>query len=386
LYYSRRNESRWFVFGASGAILTGILAAAVMLSPAPRLLAQQELTRITSAISAAHSPVTSTALASGMVIGPLNGEPTPRANATRRAIAVMIDNYFPDARPQTGIDQASLVFETMVEGGFTRIMPVYLEHDPSVVGPVRSTRIYFDDWAGALHAVLVHVGGNDDADAQLWQMPKVYNLDQGTDAFLLGYMNSYFWRDDHRTIPDNMYANIAKLRTYVAKRRQNWRYAGASLPHKLPAPAAARGGAGTLTIGYVDPLFPGMPPLSNYQVQWRYDPVSNSYLRVVGGVNDIDVASHQPIRAQNIVVMKVGAGTPDQAAGTTVDAVSLPVIGTGPALYFRDGHVQHGVWEQNDPMAPLRLMDPHGRPVKFDPGQTWVEAVPQASSTSWTFR
>src|SRR4029077_19882940 len=143
-------------------------------------------------------------------------------------------------------------------------------------GPVRSTRIYFDDWAAAYHAILVHVGGNDDADAQLWQLPAVYNLDQGTDAFLLSYANPYFWRSADRSIPDNMYANIARLRAYAAKRRENWRYNQASLPHKPPRPSSARGRPGTLTIGFVDPLFPSMPPLPDYQVQYRFDPASNS--------------------------------------------------------------------------------------------------------------
>src|SRR5438270_2006820 len=82
---------------------------------------------------------------------PLHGEPIPRTIAVRRAVAVILDNYSPDARPQSGLNAASVVIETLVEGGITRIMAIYLEHDAPVVGPVRSTRVYFDDWAGAFH-------------------------------------------------------------------------------------------------------------------------------------------------------------------------------------------------------------------------------------------
>jgi hypothetical protein len=364
-----------------------------MLSPVPRTLAQGALGRLTSSAAAARphtgavegrwlGPTSSSAI----VTGPLNGEPTPRANALRRPIAVTIDNYFPDSRPQSGLSDASVVFETLVEGGFTRLMALYLERDPTVVGPVRSTRIYFDDWAAAYHAILAHVGGNDDADAQLWQLPSVYNLDQGTDAFLLGYANPYFWRSANRSMPDNMYANVAKLRAYAATRGQDWRYIQASLPHKQPAPFAVRGGPGALTISFVDPLFPSMPALSDYQVQYRFDPATDSYLRVVGGAPQIDAANHQSIRAQNIVVMQTGAGSPDQAAGTTVDAVSIPVIGSGSAVYFRDGRVQHGTWRQRDALAPLQFLNGQGKPVQFNPGQTWVEVVPQHSNATWTFR
>jgi hypothetical protein len=373
------------VIGVSGAVLCGSLAFTMALSPVGRTLAQDTIGRLTPISAAApHKAVSRVGKAAAMVPGPLNGEPTPRADAARRPIAVTIDNYYPDARPQSGISDASVVFETMVEGGFTRLMAVYLEHDPPVVGPVRSTRIYFDDWAAAYHAILAHVGGNDDADAQLWQMRWVFNMDQGTEA--LGFTDSYFWRTANRTAPDNMYTNIGKLRAYAASKGQNWRYKQASLPHKQPKPLAARGRAGTLAISYVDPNYPWVPPLANYQVQYRFDPASDSYLRVVGGVPDVDAAGRQPIRAQNVVVMHTGAGTADLAAGTTVDAVSIPVIGSGPAEYYRDGRVQHGTWRQRDALAPLRFFNRQGVLEKFDPGQTWVEVLPQHSTAVWTSR
>ncbi len=380
------SESRAFVFGVSGAVLCGVLAATTVLWPVPRTLAQEALGRLTPTVApaSAHSRVAarpaSTKPAS-TVTGPLNGEPTPRVDALRRPVAVMIDNYFPDARPQSGLSQASVVFETMVEGGFTRLMAVYLEHDATMVGPVRSTRIYFDDWAAAYHAILAHVGGNDDADAQLWQMRPVYNLDQGTEV--LGFTDTYFWRTANRLAPDNMYTSVPKLRTYAAAKHQDWRYSQASLPHKQPKALASRG-RGTLSISFVDPLFPWVPPLSDYQVQYRFDPATDSYLRVVGGVTQVDAANHQSIRAQNLVVMHTAAGSPDLAAGTTVDAVSIPVVGSGSAEYYRDGRIQHGTWRQKDALAPLQFLNRQGKPEKFNPGQTWIDVLPLHSTATWT--
>lgn len=390
---SESSASRWFVGGVSGAMLSGFLAAMIMLAPAPRTLAQGAVRALATLsvprFGKTQAPTVhrvAAALPAGTVIGPLNGELTPRANAMRRAIAVTIDNYFPDARPQSGISDASMVFETLVEGGYTRLMAVYLEHDPAVVGPVRSTRIYFDDWAAAYHAMLVHVGGNDDADAELWQMRPVYNLDEGSEPFMLSYSTPYFWRTAARSTPDNMYANIAKLRAYGAARGQDWRYSGAALSHKTLEPASRRGPAGTLTISFVDPLFAWVPANPDYRVQYRFDPASDSYIRVVGGTTQVDAATHRAIRARNIVVMHTGAGTPDLAAGTTVDAVSIPVIGSGAAEYYRDGRVEHGTWRQKDPLAPLQLLDRHGRAVRFNPGQTWVEVLPRDSTAVSTAR
>jgi hypothetical protein len=122
-----------------------------------------------------------------------------------------------------------------------------------------------------------------------------------------------------------------------------------------------------------------VPANPDYEVQYRFDPASDSYLRSVRGATQVDAASRQPIRARNIVVMHTGAGTPDLAAGTTVDAVSIPVIGSGPAEFYVDGHVQRGSWRQKDALAPLQFFNPDGTLVRFNPGQTWIEVLPKAS-------
>jgi hypothetical protein len=183
-----------------------------------------------------------------------------------------------------------------------------------------------------------------------------------------------------------MYANVATLRAYAASHGQKWRYARAALPHKRPEPASRRGRAGRLTISFVDPLFSSVPANPDYRVLYRFDPASDSYLRAVGGATQVDAAGHRPIRAQNIVVMHTAAGTPDLAAGTTVDAASIPVIGAGSAEYYRDGRLEHGTWRQKDPLAPLQFLDRSGAPVRFNPGQTWVEVLPTYSTAAWTSR
>ncbi len=109
--------------------------------------------------------------------GPLSGLPTRPALAARRPVAVVIDNYAPDARPQAGLNRASVVFETLAEGGITRFMAIYLEADAPIVGPVRSARIYFDSWADGLDVDYAHAGGNNDALAELPYMSSIINID-----------------------------------------------------------------------------------------------------------------------------------------------------------------------------------------------------------------
>jgi hypothetical protein len=338
---------------------------------------------ISSAFDA--SPLPAFSLPSS-VPGPLNGEPVSRATARRRPIAVMIDNYSPSARPQSGLARASIVMETLAEGGVTRLMAIYLEKDAPKVGPVRSARVYFERWAAALHAALVHVGGNDDAQALLWQLGPVFNVDLASwqGLFPTG-PDPPFWRSADRDPPYNVYVDLAAVRHDLQEVGQNWAYTQAALPHKEPAPLELRGQSGSLTVRFVDPLLPWISPMPDYTVGYQFDRARDSYLRLLGGAPHVDREADQPLRAANVVVMRTGPAVAGPAEEPTLESIEIPMIGSGPAWYFRDGTVTRGTWEQKDQLAPLRFLDRIGRPVAFNPGQTWIEVLPTYSTASWSF-
>lgn len=320
-----------------------------------------------------------------LVPGPLDGQATPRAQAIRRPLAIIIENYAPDSRPQSGLSQASTVIETLAEGGITRFMAIYLEKDANRVGPVRSTRMYFDNWAAAFHAILAHVGGNDDAQAMLWHLPKVFNIDENRwEVSLTDTGTNLFWRSSDRVAPHNMYVNTATLRGYAIKNQQDWAYTNASFPHKAPAPLKQRGHATTIDISFQDPLNPH--PDSDYAVQYQYNRASNTYLRFMGGQPHVDVANGKPIAPSNVIIMRTGQAVPDPNAGITPDSILIPTIGSGQAWFFRDGKVATGTWRQANQNAPLEFFNAHGGQVTFNPGQSWIEVVPPSSPATWTVR
>ena len=80
-----------------------------------------------------------------------------------RPIAVMIDNEGTRSLPQGGLDKAQIVYEVIVEGGLTRLMPVFWGTNPEMIGPVRSARDYFLDYIMEYDAIYVHVGGSPQA-------------------------------------------------------------------------------------------------------------------------------------------------------------------------------------------------------------------------------
>lgn len=319
------------------------------------------------------------------VPGPLDGEPTAHNLAMRRPLAVIIENYDPDSRPQVGLGAASTVIETLAEGGVTRFMAIYLEHDADKVGPVRSTRMYFDDWAGAFHAILSHVGGNDDAQAFLWHLPSVFNVDENRwEVSLTNTGTPLFFRTTDRQAPHNLYTNTYKLRAYADSNGQDWPYSEAYLPHKQPLPPKQRGTSGNLWISFINPLFPQANP--GYAVRYQYDRSTNTYRRFMGGAPHVDPSVGGQLRPSNVVVMLTGDAAPDPNAGITPQSILIPVLGKGQAVFFRDGKVERGSWSQPNQFAPLRFYGARGRLAEFNPGQTWIEVVPASSKATWSFR
>jgi hypothetical protein len=317
--------------------------------------------------------------------GPLNGLSTPRRLALRRPLAVMIENYAPDSRPQSGLGAASTVVETLAEAGITRFMAIYLEHDAAKVGPVRSTRMYFNRWAAGFHAILTHVGGNDDAQAALWHLPDVFNIDENRwEVSLYDTGTPLFWRSADRVPPHNMYTSTYKLRAYARQHNQNWAFLEANLPHKPNAPLSRRGHSGSISIHFVDPLNPQEQP--NYDVQYTYNRATNAYTRYMGGSPHVDSATNRVLAPANVIVMRTNNAVPDPAAGPTPDSILIPTIGSGKAWFFRDGTVQFGHWQQRNQNAPLRFYDARWHAVAFNPGQTWVEVAPSTTAVTWQFR
>jgi Protein of unknown function (DUF3048) N-terminal domain/Protein of unknown function (DUF3048) C-terminal domain len=286
---------------------------------------------------------------------------------------VVIDNYAPDARPQTGLNRASLVFETLAEGGITRLMAVYLERDAPTIGPVRSARIYFNAWASGLHAVYAHAGGNSDALYQLLKLPNVVNLDDLDLQPAYGPVGVPFSRSWYRAAPHNLYTNSAALRGYAqeAKNAVSGVFP-ASLPHRAPDPFWHRAATASIDVGFSS---------YDYNVHWTYDRATNRYQRAVGGVMQADPLSRRVEAPSNVVVLFTPV-TPDHDVFTPA-GVDVHTTGAGMALYFRDGHVVQGTWHEKNIGAPLELLDASGKPEAFNPGQTWIEVLAPGSPVTY---
>lgn len=289
---------------------------------------------------------------------PLTGVEVPKALTERAVTGVMIENS-PDARPQSSVGQAGVVFETVAEGGITRFLALYQETRPKVIGPVRSLRPYYLDWAMGFDANVAHAGGSADALRLVkWRRAKSMN---GL-VFSEGY-----YRTSDRAAPHNFYASTVRL-DGLAKRLgylKPAKFEPYDFIHKEePAPKP--------TVTSVSLNFSG----ELYNVRFKYDKKNNRYLRYISGTPDIDRETKRQIAPKNVVVLPVPIGASGNYA-------VIKTLGRGKMLLFRDGKVIKGTWKKAGASKQLQLLDKEGKPVGLNAGLTWFAIVPSDRPISY---
>jgi DUF3048 family protein len=293
------------------------------------------------------------------VPSPLNGAAVLPATIKHRVTAVMIDNYPYDARPQSGLADADIVYEVEAEGGITRYMALYLENAPSKIGPVRSARLYYVDLARPYDPYFAHAGENDD----VWEPLKELRAGGFADVEEILIAGEAFWRDDVRKMPHNLYTSIAKVRDVGPK--HGWpdtAFTGPAFQFSPSVPVAAAPG---VTVDF----------WRAYSVRYVYS--GGAYVRSIGGVQQHDLENLAPYRVADIIAVWIPATVLDQLGDLKMD-----VYGDYPALLVRDGTVSEGMWRGDGPTSLPRLEDSAGNAMALAPGQIYIEVLPQGGAVT----
>jgi hypothetical protein len=306
------------------------------------------------------SPSVASSPAPVLVPAPLTGRMVAPALAARHPIAVMVDDQA-EARPQSGFNAASVVWQAPAEGGIPRYMLIFGEGEPPSVGPVRSSRQYFITWAAEWRALYVHVGGSPQALATLAASGSgqlVYNADE----FQWG--GTYLWRITQRSPPHNVYTDGKHLLALASR-------VGATTPAAAPAwtfapaaPLADRPADASLSITY---------PAN--QVDYHFDRESNTYLRFVGGQPQVDAGDGGQVAPANVVVMTVVFG-PLNDGNPSKKRLEAQVVGRGPAWIATNGVTVRGTWRKASTDAPTAFYGIDGREIALTVGQTFIQVVP----------
>lgn len=288
----------------------------------------------------------------------LDGVEYPKDEANRNPIAIMIENHL-EARPQVGLEKASIIYEAEAEGGITRFMAIYGPQDTDMIGPVRSARTYYVDWALEYNAFYAHCGGSADGLA-LVQQTGIKDLDQ----FKVG--TAAYWREaENKASEHTLYTDTNKLRD-VAK-SYGWNVSTSdfeALKFKKDLKESQRPNSQIITIPFSGPL---------YSVVWKYNKSDNNYLREMAGSAHKDRVTGTQLTAKNIVIQEVSRTLVTNSGGKEV--WQLVTVGEGKALMFLDGEKIEGTWKKSSEKSRTKFYDPTGAEIEFNPGPTWIEVV-----------
>lgn len=297
----------------------------------------------------------------------LNGSPVADSSANQNPLAVMIENH-PDARPQAGLGSAGLVYEAMAEGGITRFMAVFADRLVSVkVGPIRSARTYYVDFATELRAFYAHVGGNLNALNQIKATSGFYDMDQ----FAIGAPT--FERDLSKNVAleHTMYSSTTKLWDLAINNRK-WSSTASFEPwlFKDDAAAESRPANQTVTVNFSS---------ASFKVVWHYLPESNHYTREMGGTGHKDANTNELITAKTIVLQTVNRS----AIVTAINehGWKYDLTGSGKATVIQDGIATSATWKKEG-TGRTRYYDANNQEISFNKGPIWVEIVHPDTATT----
>ncbi len=294
---------------------------------------------------------------------PITGAPAlARGALQQRPIIVMIDNH-PSSYPQSGLDKAAVVFEALAEFGLTRFMAVYapgITPAATSIGPVRSARLYFVQWAMEFRGLYVHAGGAPQALEALQQTTSLIDVDA-----LFRNRSIYFTRISQRAAPHNLYTDSATLeRALRDLAPEPFADPNIGFLFKTDAPPDARPASRRIEYFFIYREDPA---------GWTYDPTTNSYLRLRRGRPAVDAVTGQQLRVKNVVVMEVPEAP---IPGDDKGRIEQKVIGGGRARVFFDGVEREVTWRKDSPESRLLFLDASGNEVAFNPGQIWIVALP----------
>jgi hypothetical protein len=294
-----------------------------------------------------------------IIYSTLTGLPVPDASINQRpVVGAMIENSL-DARPQSGLSEAGVVFEAVAEGGVTRFLALFQDTSPADIGPIRSARPYYVQWAMGFDAAYAHVGGSPDAlnDIKAWGTHDMNQFANG---------GSYH-RISSRAAPHNVYTSVEALRNLATSKGYGSSYTG--FTHTIKDAPSAAPNATSLDFklsGYT------------YDPHYAYNASTNSYDRSEAGDAHTDANTGKQISPKVVIaiVVPLVRGALDSSGAYYSD---YNPIGSGTAYIFQNGVVTPATWNKSGNGAPLTFTDANGQNVPLNPGQAWISAVSAAS-------
>jgi hypothetical protein len=286
---------------------------------------------------------------------------------TKRPVAVMINNHV-QARPQSGLNSADIVYEVLVESGITRYMGIFWSQAPAKVGPIRSARQYYIEWLSPYDALYIHDGCASSDDPRVNACGNLYTY-RIKDIATAG---SWRWNDGVRYAPHNEYNSILTAWEYAEDRGwEDFPSNFESWSFKNDENVDNRGDG----YKYETTFHKTLNNDGYYDSTWQYDKTTNSYNRWIGGRVDIDQETNTQVSTKVVIIQETDiTPTYDDKAHIIVDT-----IGQGDAIILMDGKEIEATWKKTNRTDRTTFYDLSGTEIQFNRGRIWISVIAQST-------
>ena len=283
-----------------------------------------------------------------------------------RPFAVMIDNH-DDAWPQAGLQQAYMVYEIIVEGGETRLMALFKGVNPEKIGPVRSARHYFIDYAMENDAIYVHFGQSPQAQSDI----KKFSIN---DINGIAEDGTTFWRVKDKVAPHNAVTSMANLlKSAESKKYRTTSDETSVLNYVVDEVNLENGEAATEVV---------IPHSQLQDVEYYYDEQNKVYERYAREKEQVDWDTEEPVTVKNIIITFCNNYTLTDKENK--GRQGLKNIGTFDGYYITNGKAIPIKCIKESREAKTVYQDLEGNVINVNDGNTFVHICPGDSNVEIT--
>lgn len=280
---------------------------------------------------------------------PFTGENAEGQSLSNIPFMAIIENSR-DARPQSGLLQADIVFETMAEGGIPRFIALFHKNNPKEIGPIRSARPYFIDLAKEYDMPFAHCGGSGEALNSI-KSEKLKSLDEMANG-------KSYWRDSKRKAPHNLYTSAENIRNLISNKGYEKDNNIKLKFDKAYWEQQELKGAKNISLKL------------NKFYSTTYEYKDGNYIKYMDGKVAEDKALAQPIKVKNIVIQKTSISLSEDGLH-----VNIPLVGEGEGMLISNGKCVDIKWYKKDITSQTKFMDSTGKDLGLNPGNTWWNII-----------
>lgn len=279
-------------------------------------------------------------------IAPYTGEKLTKSNVNNIPLMAVVENS-PDARPQSGLVDADILFETMAEGGIPRFLALFHSKTPEKIGPVRSVRTYFIDISKEFKLPFAHCGGNEDA---LQQIKKENLMSMNEIAY-----GDYFYRDKSRYAPHNLYTSYESLSKFVTDK--NYVKKPTNTHFSYNRDYYNNNSLITANSVYIQPN-------ASYNTSYEYK--DGKYYKSMDGKPSNDLERKIQVSARNIIIQYAAM----KLKNDVDSGIDIKLTGSGKGIIVSGGKFVNVTWSRSSVSGATIFKDEHGNTVPLTPGNT----------------